>query len=220
MQIEHRGARPRLGKDVYVAPNAVIAGDVEIGEGSAVLFGAVLTAEGGPIRIGRNCVVMENAVLRGAPEAPLTLGDNVLVGPRAYLTGCAVGENAFLAAGSTVFNRARVGARAEVRINAVVHLKTRLPADATVPIGWVAVGDPAQILPPGEHEAIWKIQKPLDFPKTVFGVDRPPAREHPRAGLEDARTDRPPREGETIMPEVMRRYARALRRHLQDKAIY
>jgi carbonic anhydrase/acetyltransferase-like protein (isoleucine patch superfamily) len=201
MQIEHRGLKPRLAKDVYVAPTAVVSGDVEIGEGSAVLYGAVLTAEGGPIRIGRNCVVMENAVLRGAPEAPLTLGDNVLVGPRAYLTGCWVGENAFLAAGSTVFNRAEVGAGAEVRINAVVHLKTRVPAGATVPIGWVAVGDPAHILPATEHEAIWKIQKPLDFPKTVFGVDRPP-------------------EGESMMPEVMRRYARALRRHFQDKVIY
>ncbi|MGQ0675824.1 MAG: gamma carbonic anhydrase family protein [Rhodospirillales bacterium] len=200
MQLEHRGARPRLGKDVHIAPNAVVSGDVEIGEGSCVLFGAVLTAEGGPIRLGRNCVVMENAVLRGAPDAPLTLGDNVLVGPRAYLTGCAVGANAFLAAGSTVFNKAVVGERAEVRINAVVHLKTRVEPGATVPIGWVAVGDPAKILPPGAHEEIWRIQKPLDFPKTVFGLDRPP-------------------EGQSLMPALMPRYARALRQHAADRRL-
>jgi carbonic anhydrase/acetyltransferase-like protein (isoleucine patch superfamily) len=200
MLIEHRGARPVLGKDVHVAPNATISGDVEIGEGTAILFGAVLTAEGGPIRIGRNCVIMENAVLRGAPNAPLTLGDNVLVGPRAYLTGCAVGANAFLATGTTVFNQAVIGERAEVRINGVVHLKTRLPADATVPIGWIAVGDPAQILSPDKHEEIWAIQKPLGFPKAVFGVDRPP-------------------EGETLMPAIMPRYTRSLRRHRDDRII-
>ena len=198
MLIEHRGLKPRLGKDVYIAPNAAISGDVEIGEGSCVLYGAVLTAEGGPIRIGRNCVIMENAVLRGAPGAALTIGDNVLVGPRAYLTGCTVEEQAFLAAGSTVFNQAVIGARAEVRINAVVHLKTYLPVGCTVPIGWVAVGHPVQILPPDRHEAIWEVQKTLDFPKTVFGVDRPKA-------------------GESLMPTVMPRYTKALRRHLQDR---
>jgi carbonic anhydrase/acetyltransferase-like protein (isoleucine patch superfamily) len=200
MLIEHRGARPVIGKDVYVAPNAVVSGDVVIGEGSAIMFGAVLTAEGGPVRIGRNCVVMENAVLRGAPNAALTLGDNVLVGPRAYLTGCTVGANAFLATGATVFNQAVVGERAEVRINGVVHLKTRLPADATVPIGWIAVGDPAEILSPDQHDRIWAIQKPLGFPKAVFGVDRPP-------------------EGQSLMPTIMPRYTRALRRHADDKIV-
>jgi carbonic anhydrase/acetyltransferase-like protein (isoleucine patch superfamily) len=198
MLIEHRGARPVLGKDVYIAPNATISGDVAIGEGSAILFGAVLTSEGGPIRIGRNCVIMENAVLRGVSNAPLTLDDNVLVGPRAYLTGCTIGADAFLATGAAVFNQATIGERAEVRINGVVHLKTRLPADATVPIGWIAVGDPAQILPPDKHEAIWAIQKPLNFPRTVFGVERPP-------------------EGESLMPAIMPRYARSLRRHGDDK---
>ena len=198
MLIEHRGARPRPGKDVYIAPNAVISGDVEIGEGSCVLFGAVLTSEGGPVRVGRNCVVMENAVLRGAPDAPLTIADNVLVGPRAYLTGCMIGAEAFIATGASVFNKAVVGAGAEVRINGVVHLKTHVPDGAPVPIGWVAVGDPARILPPDRHDDIWAIQKPLDFPKTVFGMDRPP-------------------EGKSIMPEAMRRYTGALRRHLKDK---
>ncbi|MCK6449520.1 MAG: gamma carbonic anhydrase family protein [Alphaproteobacteria bacterium] len=200
MLIEHRGAGPTLAKDVYIAPNAVVSGDVEIGEGSCVLFGAVLSAEGGPIRIGRDCVIMENAVLRGAPEAPLTVGDNVLVGPRAYLTGCTVEAEAFLATGACVFNRAVVGRRAEVRINGTVHLRTRLAADATVPIGWVAVGDPARILPPEKHEEIWSVQKPLDFPRTVFGIDRPP-------------------EGQSIMPTVMPRYTRALRRHLEDRRL-
>jgi len=63
-------------------------------------------------------------------------------------------------------------ARSEVRINGVVHLRTELPADATVPIGWVAVGTPATILPPNNHDAIWAIQKPLNFPLTAYGIDR------------------------------------------------
>jgi len=200
MLLEHQGKRLRIHESVYVAPTATICGDVTIGEDSRVLFGAVITAEGGPVRIGARCIVMENAVIRGTPRHPSRLGDHVLVGPRAYLTGCTVEDDAFLATGVAIFNGARIGVRAEVRINGVVHLNTALPPDTTVPIGWVAVGDPAEILPPGEHERIWAIQEPLDFPRTVFGLERAPA-------------------GETIMPEMTRRYARALARHREDRIL-
>ncbi len=200
MLIEHRGRRPRVHETAYVAPTAVLCGDVTVGAESRVLFGAVITAEGGPVEIGERCVVMENAVVRGSARFPVRIGRHVLVGPRAYLTGCTVEADAFLATGSTVFNGARIGARAEVRINGVVHLKTALPPGATVPIGWVAVGDPAEILPPGEHGRIWSIQKQLDFPGTVFGLARAP-------------------EGETIMPELTRRYTDALAAHRKDREI-
>ncbi|MFJ2821893.1 hypothetical protein ACIO7M_12350 [Streptomyces toxytricini] len=52
------------------------------------------------------------------------------------------------------------------------HLRTVLPADSMVPIGWVAVGDPVRILPPEDHDGIWAVQKNLDFPGYVFGLDR------------------------------------------------
>jgi hypothetical protein len=79
-------------------------------------------------------------------------------------------------------------------------LATRLPADALVPIGWVAVGDPAEILPPERHDEIWGLQEPLEFPKTVFGVERPPP-------------------GSTNMPEITRRYLGQLQRHREDRII-
>jgi carbonic anhydrase/acetyltransferase-like protein (isoleucine patch superfamily) len=200
MILEHDGKQPDVHESAYVAPNAVICGDVTIGENSRVLFGAVVTAEGGPVTIGSNCIVMEHAVVRGTRRFPASLGNNVLLGPRAYLTGCFAKDNAFLATGATVFNGAQIGERAEVRINGVVHLRTIIPPDAVVPIGWVAVGDPAQILPPGDAEKIWEIQEALDFPGTVFGLARPAA-------------------GETIMPELMRRYAEALGEHLKDREV-
>src|SRR5438067_11556162 len=155
MLIEHLGLRPQVAGSAYVAPTAVLCGDVRIGEGSRILFGAVLTAEGGPVEVGRSCIVMENAVIRGSKRHPVTIGDHVLVGPRAYLTGCTLEDDVFLATGATVFNGATVGRRAEVRINGVVHVMTVVPEGVTVPIGWVAVGDPAEILPPNEHDRIW-----------------------------------------------------------------
>jgi carbonic anhydrase/acetyltransferase-like protein (isoleucine patch superfamily) len=200
MLIEHGGLSPRIHETAYVAPTAVACGDVRVGADSRILFGAVLTAEGGPVEIGRSCIVMENAVVRGSKRHPVAIGDHVLIGPRAYLTGCTVEEEAFLATGATVFNGARIGRRAEVRINGVVHIRTAVPAGATVPIGWVAVGDPAEILPPGEHDRIWAIQRELNFPREVWGMERPPP-------------------GETIMPEMTERYGRALGRHLDDRPL-
>ena len=200
MLIEHRGKRPRVHESAYIAPNATLSGDVVVGPDCRVMFGAVLTADGGPVEIGAQCIIMENAVIRGTPKHPTRIGDHVLIGPRAYLTGCTIADDVFLATGATVFNGAEIGARAEVRINGTVHLMSRLPPDTTVPIGWVAVGDPAEIRPANEHDEIWAGQEKLDFPGRVFGLSRPAP-------------------GKSLMPELTRRYARALARHKDDRII-
>lgn len=200
MLIAHEGLAPTVHPSAYVAPNATLSGDVRVGPGCRVLFGAVLTAEGGPVELGEGCIVMENAVLRGTRRDPLTIGRQVLVGPTSYLTGCTVADEVFLATGARVFNGARIGPRSEVRINGIVHLRTVLPADSMVPIGWVAVGDPVRILPPDDHEAIWAVQKDLDFPGYVFGLDRPG-------------------DGESLMPAISARFGRALARHTDDRRL-
>jgi len=71
-----------------------------------------------------------------------------------------------------LFPGSRLGREVEVRINGVVHVNTALDDGALVPIGWVAVGDPAQVLAPSDHEEIWKAQAGLDFPQTVYGISR------------------------------------------------
>src|SRR5215467_11874175 len=163
MLLEHKGKRPHIHESAYIAPTATICGDVTIGAESCVLFGAVLVAEGGPVAIGEHCVVMEQAVLRGTARHPLRVGNHVLVGPHAHLSGCTVADSVFVATGASVFNGARLGASSEVRINGAV-------------------------------------QKTLDFPRTVFGL----------AGAPD---------GETIMPEMTRRYTRALGAHRHDHVL-
>jgi carbonic anhydrase/acetyltransferase-like protein (isoleucine patch superfamily) len=140
---------------------------------------------------------MENAVVRSTGKHTTKIGSYCLVGPHAHLVGCTLEDCVFIATSVSVFHGARLGYGAEVRVGAVVHLRTHLPAHGSVPIGWVAVGDPAQILPPGEHERIWAIQKPLDFPQFVYGVERPP-------------------EGESNMEEITRRLSEALGSHRDD----
>jgi gamma-carbonic anhydrase len=172
MLIEHRGGVPQVHPSAYVAPTAVLCGAVLIGPDARVLFGAVLTAEDGQISVGARSIVMENAVIRGRARHPTVIGDDVLVGPQAHVNGARVGNGCFLATGVALFPGCVAGAGSEVRIGGVVQVNTVLAPGTMVPIGWVAVGDPAKIYPPGQHEQIWAIQESLDFPGTVYGVNR------------------------------------------------
>jgi carbonic anhydrase/acetyltransferase-like protein (isoleucine patch superfamily) len=172
MLVEHRGSAPRVDPSAYVAPTAVLCGDVRVGPDARILFGAVVTAEDGRVDIGARCVVMENALVRARGRHPVELGNDVLVGPHAHLNGTVVGDGCFLATGCSLFPGSRLGRDVEVRINGVVHVNTVLADEALVPIGWVAVGDPAEIYAPIDHEEIWKIQVELDFPQTVYGLPR------------------------------------------------
>lgn len=200
MIVKHLGKIPEIDNSAYIAPNATICGNVKIGKNTRVMFGATVIAEGGFIEIGDNCVVLENAVLRSTNNHSLKIGSNVLVGPNAHVVGCIVEDNVFIATGASIFHGARLCEGSEVRINGVVHIKTELPKDETVPISWIAVGNPVKILPPEKHEEIWDVQKPLNFPKYVYGIDRKPT-------------------GQTTMPEIMEMMTKVIKLHKDDEII-
>ncbi|MFC8800009.1 gamma carbonic anhydrase family protein [Promicromonospora sp. NPDC057138] len=172
MLIRHRGLEPTIDPLAYVAPSATVVGDVRVAAGARILHGAVLTAEDGDVVIGVDTVVMENALVRGRHGYPARIGDAVMIGPHAHVNGSTVEDEAFIATGAALFPGSLIGAGAEVRINGVVQVNTTVAPGEVVPIGWVAVGSPATILPPDRHEEIWAIQRELDFPGTVYGVDR------------------------------------------------
>jgi carbonic anhydrase/acetyltransferase-like protein (isoleucine patch superfamily) len=195
MLVTHLGHSPRIHRDAYVAPNALICGNVTVGPGCRILFGAQVIAESGSITLGRECIVMENAVLRSSERHRLSIGNNCLIGPNAHVVGCTIEDEVFVATGAAIFHSAHLGKRCEVRVNGVVHVRSELAAGETVPIGWVAVGRPAQILPPHEHEKIWGLQKPLNFPLTVYGLER----------------------SEANMVEITRRLSTALSSHANDE---
>ena len=135
---------PSVHPEAYVAPTAVLSGQVRVGPGSCVLHGAVLSADGGPVDVGASCVIMEHAVLRGTARHPLVIGDHVLAGPHSYLTGCRVGDEVFIATGAMVFNGAQMGRASSVALGGAVHIGCVVPPETRIPIGWVAVGDPAR----------------------------------------------------------------------------
>jgi carbonic anhydrase/acetyltransferase-like protein (isoleucine patch superfamily) len=172
MIITHDELEPRIDPTSYVAPNAVVCGNVTIAAGCRIMFGACIVAEGEPVTIGENCIVMESAVLRSTDKHELLIGDHCLIGPHAHVVGCTIEDSVFIATGAAVFHGACLRTKTEVRVHGVVHLRTELPPETVVPIGWVALGRPAVILPPEKHSEIWAVQKPLDFPGFVYGFSR------------------------------------------------
>ena len=198
MRYEHDGAGPTIDPTAVIASSAVISGEVTIEAGVQVLHGAVVTAEGGRVVIGAESIVMENAVVRGVKGDPALVGDHCLIGPGASISGARIEPETFIATGSRIFNGARIGRGSEVRINAVVHLRTELEAGTVVPIGWVAVGNPAQLFSPDRHDEIWAVQRELDFPEYVFGLDR----------------DTP-----DLMVQLTERYGRRLASHASDRRL-
>jgi carbonic anhydrase/acetyltransferase-like protein (isoleucine patch superfamily) len=199
MLIEHAGKRPQVDAAAWIAPDATVCGDVTIAPGARILHGARLVGEGGgTISIGRDCIVMENAVVRASRRHPCTIGDCCLIGPGAHVVGATLEDEVFIATAAAVFHGAHLGCGAEVRVRATVHIRTRLEPRGVVPIGWVAVGDPAKILPPDKHDEIWAVQAPLNFPDWVYGFSR----------------DTP-----DLMRHVTRRLSETLAPHATDKIL-
>ena len=161
------------------------------------MHGASIIAEGGSIAIGEHCMILENAVVRSNAKHSTRIGNFCLIGPQAHVVGCMIEDEVFVATGASIFHRARLGKGSEVRINAVVHLKSTLAPGVVVPIGWIAVGNPAELFPPDQHEAIWNLQKPLNFPLTVYGFDR----------------------SEASMRKITRRLSELLGAHMDDRIL-
>jgi carbonic anhydrase/acetyltransferase-like protein (isoleucine patch superfamily) len=136
------GLAPRLGRDVYVAPNATVVGDVDLGDEVSIWFGAVLRGDVERLTIGRLSNVQDNSVLHSDPGSPLTLGDRVTVGHAVILHGCAVGDDTLIGMGTTILNNARIGRNCLVGANALITEGKEF-AD-----GMLIVGSPARAIRP------------------------------------------------------------------------
>lgn len=166
-------SKGNIHPEASIAADASVMGDVSIGAGTRIMPGARVVAEGGGrIRIGTYCIVLENAVIRATAKHETIIGDHCLIGPNSHVVGATIEDEVFVATGASIFHGARLGTGSEVRINAVVHLRTVIAPNETVPIGWIAVGAPAELFSPDRHEDIWRVQQPLDFPNFVYGVHR------------------------------------------------
>jgi carbonic anhydrase/acetyltransferase-like protein (isoleucine patch superfamily) len=108
------------GGEYWIAPNAVVAGNVILKKNASVWFGAVLRGDNEPITIGENSNVQDNSVLHTDPGSPLIIGDNVTVGHMVMMHGCQVGDGALIGIGAVVLNGAKIGKNCLVGAGALI----------------------------------------------------------------------------------------------------
>ncbi|QGU03470.1 gamma carbonic anhydrase family protein [Corynebacterium comes] len=139
MIIEFEGKTPRIHPTAWIAPTAVIIGDVEIGPDSSVFYGCVLRADVNAIRIGARTNIQDNSVLHVDGNAPCILGDDVTVGHMALVHGTTVGNGTLVGMKSTLLSRSVIGEGALIAAGAVVLEDMEIPDRA------LAAGVPAKI---------------------------------------------------------------------------
>ncbi|HLZ94642.1 MAG TPA: gamma carbonic anhydrase family protein [Candidatus Dormibacteraeota bacterium] len=139
MEFELEGRRPKVHPDAYIAPTAVLIGEVEVGAGASVWFGAVLRADEAAIKVGEGANVQDNAVIHCAQNLPTLIERDATVGHSAQLEGCIVEAGALVGMGATMLQRSRLGAGSMLAAGAV------LVEGAEVPPGHLAAGVPAKV---------------------------------------------------------------------------
>jgi carbonic anhydrase/acetyltransferase-like protein (isoleucine patch superfamily) len=125
-------ATPRIHPEAWVAPGAVLIGDVTLGRGASVWYGAVLRADEAEIVVGADCNIQDQCCLHADPGEPAVLEDQVSLGHRAVLHGAHVEAGALIGIGAIVLGGARIGAGSLIAAGAVVPPGTRVPAGVLV----------------------------------------------------------------------------------------
>src|ERR687898_3398081 len=133
------GKEPSVAPDAFVAPTAVLIGDVVVEEGASVWFGAVLRGDFDRIVVGAGSSVQDNCVVHTNEDLPTLIGSNVTVGHLSLLEGCVIEDGALIGMGSIILNRARVGHRAMLAAGSVVRENQEIPPEV------LAAGVPAEV---------------------------------------------------------------------------
>ena len=156
--LEFGGVTPRIHPTAWVAPTAVVIGNVVIGEEARVLFGAVLRGDDPEreIFIGARANVQDNCVIHVSAEGPTVIGPEVTVGHGAVLESCTIGRGALIGMNAVVLQRASVGEGALVAAGAVVS------AGAQIPARHLAAGTPAVVKKELSEESLRSIQEGVE----------------------------------------------------------
>ena len=138
---EYRGKFPQLHHSVFVAPSATVIGNVEIGAGASVWYGAVVRGDVMPIRIGARTNIQDLSVLHGTTgEYGVEVGEDVTVGHRAILHGCTVGDGCLIGMGAIVLDGCVIGEGSLIAAGAL------LPPGTEVPPGSMVAGLPGKVV--------------------------------------------------------------------------
>ncbi len=151
MIISYKGKTPKIAPSAFVAENAVIIGDVEIGENSSVWFGCVLRCEENRIIIGKNTNIQDLTTIHTDHCCSVIIGDNVTVGHNVVLHGCEIGNNVLIGMGTIIMNGSKIGE------NSLIGAGSLITQNMVIPPNTLVFGRPAKVIRELTPEEIEKI---------------------------------------------------------------
>jgi carbonic anhydrase/acetyltransferase-like protein (isoleucine patch superfamily) len=129
----------KIHDTAFIAPGAVVLGDVTVGEDVGIWYNATVRGDRGSIVIGKGSNVQDNAVVHMDDNFPVTIGENVTIGHGAIVHGCTIGDNCLVGMGAIIMNGAHIGANCIVGAGALVTQGTEVPDNSLI------LGNPAKI---------------------------------------------------------------------------
>ncbi|MEO6914948.1 MAG: gamma carbonic anhydrase family protein [Chitinophagaceae bacterium] len=134
-----KGIKPVFGKNVFIAPNATIVGDVQMGDDCSIWFNAVLRGDVNSIRMGNKVNVQDGAVIHCTYlRSHAIIGNSVSIGHNAIVHGCTIHDNVLIGMGAIVMDHAEIGSNSIIAAGAVVLENTRVES------GTIYAGVPAK----------------------------------------------------------------------------
>lgn len=140
MICEYKGKTPDIAKHAFIAHDAVITGDVIIGDYSSIWFGTIIRGDVAPVRIGKEVNIQDQSMLHQSPDMPLMIEDGVTVGHQVLLHSAIIKRHALIGMGSTILDGAEIGEKAFIGAGSLV------PPGKKIPSRTLAFGRPAKII--------------------------------------------------------------------------
>ncbi|QKS30968.1 MAG: Protein YrdA [Accumulibacter sp.] len=132
--------RPQLDPQSWVAPNAIVIGDVRLAKNASIWWNATVRGDNDPISIGEDSNIQDQCVLHTDEGVPLTIGREVTVGHLVMLHGCTIGDGSLIGIGSVLLNRAVIGK------GCIVGANTLVPEGKVFPDHSLIVGSPGKVV--------------------------------------------------------------------------
>ena len=150
---ELKGIEPNIHNDTFIADTAMVIGDVNIGEGTSIWYGAVLRGDIENITIGKFSNIQDNATVHTETDIPTKVGDYTVVGHNAVVHGCTIGDNCLIGMGAIILNEAIIGD------NCIIGAGTVVTEGKNIPPNSLVMGVPGKVVRQVSDEEIEAIKK-------------------------------------------------------------
>ncbi|HLZ60679.1 MAG TPA: gamma carbonic anhydrase family protein [Ktedonosporobacter sp.] len=130
--LPYKGIWPTIAQDVFIAPGAMVIGNVTLHEGVSIWYNAVIRADTAPIVIGRRSNIQDNCTLHVDPEAPLIVGEECTIGHNAIVHGATLGDRVLVGMQAVVLSHARVDSETIIAASALVGEHKHIPGGSLV----------------------------------------------------------------------------------------